>query len=64
MFLHFVNLFVAIMISKQNEDDACIWYLINVILDTFFGIILIWILIKISNALAKKMNIDVGYLFI
>ncbi len=52
------------MISKQNEDDACIWYLINVILDTFFGIILIWILIKISNALAKKMNIDVGYLFI
>jgi hypothetical protein len=64
MFLHFVNLFVAIIISKQNEDDACIWYLINVILDTFFGIILIWILIKISNTLAKKMNLDVGFLFI
>ena len=45
--------------TKQNEDDACIWYLINILLDTSFSIILIWLLIKILHSFALKKNINV-----
>ena len=59
MFLHFLNLFIAVIMTKQNEDDACIWYLINILLDTTFGIIFIWILIKAVHSFAHKKNMNV-----
>ena len=61
MFIHFLNLFIAFMMTKQNEEDSCLWYLINILLDTTFGIILIWLLIKIVNTLAHKKNMNVNY---
>lgn len=59
MFIHFVNLFIAVLMTKQNEDDACIWYLINILLDTTVGIILIWVLIKLVNSFAERKKLNV-----
>lgn len=56
--LHFLNLFLAVTISKQNDEDACVWYLINIILDTFVGIILEWILVRLIEVIARHNKVD------
>ena len=57
--IHFVNLFIAVHLSKENDDNACVWYLINVLLDTTIGILFIWIIIRIIDWIARKYNIEV-----
>lgn len=52
-------MFLALSLSKQNEEDACIWYFINNGLDTFVGIIIVWLLISLLDYIAKKYEIDV-----
>jgi hypothetical protein len=47
------------MISKQNDEDACVWYLVNILLDTTIGVIFEWILIRIFEVFARKYKIDV-----
>ena len=46
--IHFLNLFLAVTISKQNDEDACVWYLDNVLLDTSIGVLFQWILVRLS----------------
>ncbi len=58
LLLHFLNLFLAVMISKQNDEDACVWYLVNILLDTTLGVIFEWILIRIFEVFARKYKID------
>jgi hypothetical protein len=47
------------MISKQNDEDACVWYLINTLLDTTIGVISEWILVRIFEIFARKYSIEV-----
>lgn len=47
------------MISKQNDDDACVWYLINILLDTTIGIVFEWILVRLLEVFARKNKIEV-----
>lgn len=49
---------IAVVISKQNEDDACVWYLINILLDCTFGLIFEWIFIRLLEIFARKFEID------
>ena len=53
-----MNLFLAVLISKQNDDDACVWYLINILLDTSIGIIINWIFVRLLEIFARKNNIE------
>ena len=53
-----MNLFLAVMISKQNDDDACVWYLLNILLDTIVGMFFSWILIRIIEVIARKNKIE------
>jgi len=57
--LHFLNLFLAVTISKENDEDACIWYLDNVLLDTTIGVLFQWILIRCLEIIARKLKIDI-----
>ena len=57
--MHFLNLFLAVLISKQNDEDACVWYLVNIILDTSLGVILEWMFIRLMEVLARKFLIEV-----
>ena len=54
-----MNLFLAVLISKQNDDDACVWYLINILLDTSIGIIINWIFVRLIEVFARKNKIEV-----
>lgn len=56
--VHFINLFFAVLLSKENADDACVWYLINILLDSTIGVIFEWILIRLLEVFARKYEID------
>ncbi|MCQ2817369.1 MAG: STIMATE family protein [archaeon] len=56
--LHFLNLFLAVTISKENDEDACAWYLDNILLDTTFGVLIQYILVRVLEIIARKLKID------
>lgn len=51
-------MFFAVLLSKQNENDACVWYLINILLDCTIGVIIAWILVRLIEIFARKYEID------
>jgi hypothetical protein len=53
-----MNLLLAVMLSKQNQDDACVWYLINCLLDTFIGVIFEWALVRLIEVIARRRKIE------
>ena len=53
-----MNLFLAVLISKQNDDDACVWYLLNILLDTTFGVIINWIFVRLLEIFARRNKIE------
>jgi hypothetical protein len=59
LLIHFMNLFLAVSISKQNDDDACVWYFVNILLDTTIGVIFEWILVRVLEVIARKNKIEV-----
>ena len=56
--LHFLNLFLAVTISKENDEDACVWYLDNILLDTTFGVLFQWIFVRCLEIIARHLKID------
>lgn len=56
--MHFMNLFIAVLISKQNDDDACVWYLISNLLDTSLGVVINWIFVRLLEIFARKNKIE------
>ena len=57
LLLHFFNLFFSVAISSENEDQ-CVWYLNNVLLDGTIGVLFQWILVRCLEILARKLKID------
>lgn len=53
-----MNLFIAVLISTKNDDDACVWYMISNILDTSLGIIVSWAFVRILEIIARKNKIE------
>jgi len=49
---------LAVLISKQNDDDACVWYLINILLDTSLGVIINWFFVRLLEVIARKNKIE------
>ena len=46
------------LLSKQDENNACVWYLINILLDCTLGVIFEWILVRLIEIFARKFEID------
>ena len=57
LLLHFFNLFFSVVVSSENEDQ-CVWYLNNVLLDGSIGVIFQWIFVRCLEILARKLKID------
>jgi hypothetical protein len=57
LLLHFFNLFFSVAVSSENEDQ-CVWYLNNVLLDGTIGVLFQWILVRCLEILARKLKID------
>ena len=57
LLLHFFNLFFSIAVSSENEDQ-CVWYLNNVLLDGTIGVLFQWIFVRCLEILARKFKIE------
>ena len=57
LLLHFFNLFFSIAVSAENEDQ-CVWYLNNVLLDGTIGVLFQWIFVRCLEILARKLKIE------
>ncbi len=55
-----MNLTLAIILSKNNTNDACVWYLINIVLDTTIGMVLCFIIFKSIEVCALRKGLMVG----
>jgi hypothetical protein len=53
-----MNLLLAVTLSKQNDDDACVWYLVNCLMDTSVGVTFNWILVRVIEVFARKNRIE------
>ena len=57
LILHFFNLFFSIAVTSGNEDQ-CVWYLNNVVLDGTIGVLFQWIFVRCLEILARKLKIE------
>jgi hypothetical protein len=62
VFIHFSNIGLAIMISDvalngKGEHDECAFYFISFTLDTFVGVLIIYLVLKLSTVIAEKYDI-------
>lgn len=54
---HVLNVIIAIFLSKKSDNgDSCVWYFINIFIDSTMGMLICYILITILNMLAEKNN--------
>ena len=57
---HFVNLLLALYLhAVLKEGNGCVWYLINLTLDCFLGVLIAYGVFSIVNNLAIRFDIDV-----
>ena len=55
---HLLNVIIAIFLSAQStsEGDSCVWYLINIFIDSTIGTLICCLFIYILNSLAETYN--------
>ena len=59
---HLINLILAVLLSEgASKADQCIWYFINISVDTIFGVLLCYIFMYIVEVIAKTHNLKVNY---
>jgi len=62
LFAHACNIFVALIIVNlrsidSQDDDECEWYLLNYLMDTIFGVIICYCLLRLQNWISRKYEI-------
>jgi hypothetical protein len=53
---HFLNLLSSIMLSSLNSDE-CVWYLIQMVIDSTLGVALCYLIINVFNFFADLHNL-------
>ena len=56
---HFINIFLALLLSIGNKTDQCVWYFLNILMDTTLGLFLTFILMLIVDKIARCKNMKV-----
>ena len=56
---HFINIFLALLLSIGNKTDPCVWYFLNILMDTTLGLFLTFILMLIVDKIARCKNMKV-----
>jgi len=60
LFAHFLNIFLSIYLQElTQEGNGCVWYFMNMVLDTIFGLMIAYLLFKIVDHIAITNNIEV-----
>lgn len=54
---HLMNIIIAIFLSENTEgSDSCVWYLINIFIDSTLGMLICCSLLSFLNYLAEANN--------
>ena len=58
---HLINLVLAVLLSEggASKADQCIWYFINISVDTSLGVALIYLFMFFIEMLAKSHDLKV-----
>lgn len=61
--VHFANIWLSMVFAhlslvSDSHADECSFYFITYVLDTCFGVFLVWLLLKVSKHIAVKYDID------
>jgi hypothetical protein len=56
---HFLNVILAFILSKNNDTDECVWYFVNIFIDTTFGVFICFFLMKLVNNYAREHKLKV-----
>ena len=55
LFAHFLNLFLSVYLQElTQEGNGCVWYFMNLFLDTVFGLLIAYCLFRIVDHFAVK----------
>ena len=54
--VHFINLFFSVFYGNKTHSDQCTWYLTSILIDTTFGILVNWTLLKLVQSLLNGEN--------
>lgn len=59
--LHFFNVLASILFSSADEpgvdDNPCVWYFLNVLLDTTIGVPILWFCLHVVHSWAAKLHV-------
>ena len=59
LFAHFLNLFLSVYLHRlTNEGNGCVWYFMNMALDTVFGLCIAYVLFRIVDWFAVRYSIE------
>jgi hypothetical protein len=53
---HFLNLILAVLLSTNNNADQCVWYFINITIDTTIGVFLCYVLMRFIDSKARRYD--------
>ncbi|RKP38567.1 Vaculolar membrane protein-domain-containing protein, partial [Dimargaris cristalligena] len=58
--VHGLNLFAAYFSGKSSHEDSnpCIWYFMNLVLDTTFGVYILYLYLKLINVIVQRLGIE------
>ncbi|KXN92354.1 hypothetical protein AN958_08585 [Leucoagaricus sp. SymC.cos] len=54
MFVHGVNVFLSDLGSDTTEGNACVFYFLNILIDTTLGVTLIYVILRLLTYLARE----------
>jgi len=59
-----MNILLAIFLSIGNKTDECVWYFVNILIDSTLGLFLCFIFMFIVEKIARCKNWKVQIKFI
>ena len=51
-----MNVMIAVLFSKWEDASPCVWYFINMMLDTTLGVLMSFTLLSLLESVAFRMN--------
>jgi hypothetical protein len=59
--IHFLNLFISYLVGRPRnggpKTNLCVWYFLNVAVDTTIGVAILWMWLRIIQSIIEKFNI-------
>lgn len=58
--IHFINIAISNYAANNTTSNRCVWYFLNVAIDTTLGVFILWCWFTIVLVALDKCDIDIG----